>query len=288
MIHSMTAFARRDSETAEGALVWELRSVNHRFLEVSLRLPENLRGLESLARERIAARLQRGKVDGHLRFQTAPQEAAGLVLNRALVERLIGMSRAVDNMLLNPAPLNAFDILRWPGVLEAEEADLEPVQAAALALLEKTVEELAAARAREGEKLARIIAQRCDAMAALVQRVRGRLPEISQRLRERLIARFAELKAELDPVRLEQEMVILAQKMDVDEEMERLASHLDEVRRTLLQGGPAGRRLDFLMQELNREASTLGAKSADVETTRASMDMKVLIEQMREQVQNIE
>ncbi len=288
MIRSMTAFARQEQNTEWGALAWELRSINHRFLEASIRLPEELRGLEPQVRERVALRLHRGKVECHLRFQSASQTPAELVLNKEFVSRLVQASREVDRLLYSSAPVNSLDILRWPGALQAVETDLEPVCAAALLLLDETLASLAEARAREGARLQVMLEQRCDALSALVTQVRARLPEIRARFRERLANRLAEIKAELDPARLEQEMALLAQKIDVDEEMERLGSHVEEMRRTLNQSEPVGRRLDFLMQEFNRETNTLGSKSADIETTRASVEMKVLIEQMREQIQNIE
>ncbi|MBI2779157.1 MAG: YicC family protein [Gammaproteobacteria bacterium] len=288
MIRSMTAFARQERSTEWGTLAWELRSINHRFLELSIRLPEDLRGLEPQTREHVALRLNRGKVECHLRFQPASLAPIELVLNKEFVSRLVQTSREVDRLLYSSAPVNSLDILRWPGALQAVEIDLGPVCEAALLLLDETLDSLAEARAREGARLKVVLEQRCDALSALVTQVRARLPEIRARFRERLASRLAEIKAELDPARLEQEMALLAQKIDVDEEMERLGSHVEEMRRTLNQNEPVGRRLDFLMQELNREANTLGSKSADIETTRASMEMKVLIEQMREQIQNIE
>jgi uncharacterized protein (TIGR00255 family) len=288
MIHSMTAFARREGETPWGVLVWELRTVNHRYLEISPRLPEDFRVLESQMRDRISAALQRGKVDCQLRFQSLAQQSPDFALNKELISRLVTATAEVDRMLDQPAAVNALDILRWPGVIQAPQPDYEQLAAAALKILDEALAELSATRAREGAKLKELILQRCQGVAAQAAAAGQRLPEVRARLREKLTARLAEVKAELDPMRIEQEMVLLAQRLDVEEELDRLAAHLAEVKRILNQPGPAGRRLDFLMQELHREANTLGSKSGDVETTRASMEMKVLIEQMREQVQNIE
>ncbi|MEW6352801.1 MAG: YicC/YloC family endoribonuclease [Pseudomonadota bacterium] len=293
MIRSMTAFARQHRQTQGGGLCWELRSVNHRFLEISLRLPDELHALELAVRERIAASLKRGKVECQLRFE--PTSAAlidpagvGLGVNLELVKHLVRAAREVGDLLDDAAPLNALEILRWPGVLKTANRGAEQLATEAMALLEDALGELIEARVREGAKMAAAIEQRCAAMLAIVEQVRLQLPSILAQLRARLTGRFAELNAEIDPTRLEQEMLILIQKMDVDEELERLAMHIQEVGRVLHEREPVGRRLDFLMQELNREANTLGAKSVDQETTRASIELKVLIEQVREQIQNIE
>ena len=288
MIHSMTAFARREGETPWGTLTWELRTVNHRYLEISPRLPEDLRVLDTQVRERISNALQRGKVECQLRFQSSAQQSPDFALNKELIARLVAATAEVDKMLDQPASVNALDILRWPGVIQAPQPDHEQMAAIALRILDEALAELIATRAREGDKLKDLILQRCDGVAAQTTIAAQRLPEVRDRLREKLQTRLTELKAELDPMRVEQEMVLLTHRLDVEEELDRLMAHLAEVQRVLGQSGPAGRRLDFLMQELNREANTLGSKSADVETSRASMEMKVLIEQMREQVQNIE
>jgi uncharacterized protein (TIGR00255 family) len=288
MIHSMTAFARREGETPWGVLTWELRTVNHRYLEISPRLPEDFRVLESQVRDRINAVLQRGKVECQLRFQSLAQQSPDFALNKELISRLVVATAEVDRMLDQPAAVNALEILRWPGVIQAPQPDHEQMAVVALSILDEALAELAATRAREGAKLKDLILQRCEGVAAQAAIAAQRLPEVRVRLREKLLARLAEVKAELEPMRVEQEMVLLGQRLDVEEELDRLAAHLAEVRRILGQAGPAGRRLDFLMQELHREANTLGSKSGDVETTRASMEMKVFIEQMREQVQNIE
>jgi len=288
MIRSMTAFARREREAEWGTLSIELRSVNHRYLEVSPRLPEDFRVLESKIRERITGALSRGKVDCNLRYHAAGAYAGELSINRELASQLAHLSREVDGLLYNAAPVNSFDVLRWPGVMEVSSADLGPVHEQALSLLDEALSEMRESREREGANLKAIIEQRCNAIEDTLPEVRKRLPEILQRLRERLQKRVEEVQADLEPGRLEQEVAMMAQKIDVDEELDRLESHLAEVRRVLERDEPVGRRLDFLMQELNREANTLASKSVDTETTRAAVELKVLIEQMREQIQNIE
>ncbi|MEJ2508126.1 MAG: YicC family protein [Gammaproteobacteria bacterium] len=288
----MTAFTRKEDDGSWGHLTLELRSVNHRYLETTLRLPEELRALEPRLRERIGERLGRGKVDCNMRYEAPQLQAGEVVVNKEFAQGLAHASREVDSMLYNPAPVSSMDVLKWPGVLQTPAPDLEKLAGAVIALLDSALEDLVATREREGDKLKGLIEQRCDAVAEVAARVRQALPAIQQRLRERLLARLSEIGSEVgtepDSGRLEQEMVYLAQRMDVDEELDRLETHLEEVRRVLGEEQPVGRRLDFLMQELNREANTLGSKSADAETTRASVDLKVLIEQMREQVQNIE
>ncbi len=288
MIRSMTAFARRETSTEEGDLVWEIRSVNHRFSEVSPRLPEDLRSLEPAVRARITARIKRGKVDATLRFQPRAAADQPLEIDRGLATKLAQVSREIDGLVYNPAPINAFDILRWPGVLVAPQRDLERLAEAALALLDETLDELLASREREGAQLKAMIEQRCQAMAEQVAALRAHLPALQASLHERLRASVAALGEELDAERLAQEVALLAAKADVAEELDRIDTHLKEVQRVLEQDEPVGRRLDFLMQELHREANTLGAKAADSELSRASVELKVLIEQMREQVQNIE
>jgi uncharacterized protein (TIGR00255 family) len=288
MILSMTAFARREAASAAGALAWELRTVNSRYLETGLRLPDELRGLEMRARELIGARLARGKVDGTLRFVPAAAGAAALELDDAALARLLEAAAAVQHEAGGAAPLRVIDCLRWPGVVRATALDLEGASAAALALLADALEELVAMRAREGERLAALLRQRLDAIERIVAEVRAVLPETTAAYRERLRARLAELRQELDPNRLEQEIVLFANRSDVAEELDRLGAHLAEARRALAGGGQVGRRLDFLMQEFNREANTLASKAAELRVTNAALELKVLIEQMREQVQNLE
>jgi len=288
VIRSMTAFAREERRDQLGDLVWEIRSVNHRFLEVHVRLPDDFRVLETAVRERTAARLSRGKVECTLRFRPVAGSLAAVQLNRPLAERLVATARELSDLLPGSPDPSAFEVLRWPGVIETDTQDLTPTQAAATELLEQALESLSAARAREGSRLADLTAQRCEALRGWVAKARERMPLVIEGLRGRLQARLAEVAGQLDPLRVEQEMVLLAQRLDVDEEMDRLTTHLAEVERVLKRPEPAGRRLDFLMQELNREANTLSSKSADAELTSIAVEMKVLIEQMREQVQNIE
>jgi uncharacterized protein (TIGR00255 family) len=288
VIRSMTAFAREERRDEHGELVWEVRSVNHRYLEVFVRLPDEFRVLETTVRERVATRLGRGKVECMLRYRPAPAALAAVQVNRALAERVIAAARSLADLLPDSRDPSAFDVLRWPGVLETEVTDLSPAQAAATELLDRTLESLGEARGREGGRLGELIAQRCAGLHVLVGRARERMPVVLDGVRGRLRARLAEVADQLDPMRIEQEMALLAQRLDVDEEMDRLTTHLGEVERALRRPEPAGRRLDFLMQELNREANTLSSKSADAELTSIGVEMKVLIEQMREQIQNIE
>ncbi|SDW56160.1 YicC/YloC family endoribonuclease [Thiocapsa roseopersicina] len=288
MIKSMTAFARELRTGDFGELTWELRAVNHRYLEPHLRLPEELRALETSVRTRLAARVQRGKLDCNLRYVPAVGLTGSLRVNRAFVEQLLAAGQEVGSIIGRGVEPSPFELLRWPGVLQEQDRDLDEVTAAALDLLETAIDTLLATREREGERLERLLVDRCDRLQESVVRVRARMPEVMTSVRRRLADRLAELRAELDPARLEQEMALVAARLDVDEEMDRLEAHVAEVRDVLKRREPVGRRLDFLMQELNREANTLGSKSADVEVTREAVEMKVLIEQMREQVQNLE
>lgn len=289
MPRSMTAFARREVRADWGKLTWELRSVNHRYLEVSPRLPEDLRGLESQVRERVSASVGRGKIDCVLRLRLEPgATATSIRLNRKFAEQLRGTYHELRELWGSAGDADLSQLLRWPGVIEETEMDVTPVAEAALKALDDCLSELVASREREGEKLTAMILERCDAIDALLAGVRQELPAIHAALRERVLNRIQELGVEVEAGRLEQELAVLAQKMDAAEEIDRLGAHVEEARRTLTLDVPVGRRLDFLMQELNREANTLGAKSSDLETSKAGVELKVLIEQMREQVQNIE
>ena len=287
MIRSMTAFARQEHEADWGVLTWELRSVNHRYLEVSLRLPDELRSLETAVRERASRRLGRGKLDCNLRYKPTQRRAA-LALDAQALDQTLAACEQIRSQLPDAAAINPLDLLRWPGVIQEESADLAPLAEAALTLFDQALNELVATRDREGEQIHEILRTRLDAMEPLVASARARLPEVLARIRDKLRLRVQELTANPDPDRLEQELAYLAQKMDVDEELDRLTGHIAEVRRVFKLAEPVGRRLDFLMQEFNREANTLGSKSADSETTKVSVELKVLIEQMREQVQNVE
>jgi len=289
MIRSMTGFARRERQGPWGTLTCELRSVNHRYLELSLRLPEDLRGLENDARQLVSGALRRGKVDAGVYLRGSPASGGALDLNRALIDQLVAGAGEVKAIAGGTAgTLDPLDVLRWPGVIRDVERDVTPIATAAMELLRDTVADLNDARAREGARIRDMLAQRCEALRESVATVRARLPDVAARIRARVLERVAQLGTTVDSERLEQEIALLAYKMDVEEELDRLGSHLTETLQVLDSKEPAGRRLDFLMQEFNREANTLSSKSQDTETTRAAVDMKVLIEQMREQVQNVE
>ncbi|SFI07555.1 TIGR00255 family protein [Pseudomonas guineae] len=287
MIHSMTAFARAEQPGANGTLSWELRSVNHRYLEPHLRLPEAFRDLEGAVREALRNGLSRGKVECTLRFS---DDNAGKALQVDLerAAQLVAAAESIAGLIKQPAALNPLEVLGWPGVLVADAADPQALNKTALALFTQALDELKQGRLREGAELAKLLNERLDSIAAEVVALRELVPQMLAAQRQKILDRCAEMQADLDPQRLEQELVMLAQKSDVAEELDRLVTHVSEVRRVLKSGGAAGRRLDFLMQELNREANTLGSKAFDTRSTQASVNLKVLIEQMREQVQNIE
>lgn len=288
MIASMTAFERKEYTGDWGHAIWEIRSVNHRYLEITARLPEDLRILTTPVRERVAQHVKRGKVDCTLRLDATSSTLKDLTINTDLVKKIVNAGREVEKLIDNATPVNPLDFLRWPGVLDAGTPDPDTVRTPLLELLDATLELLVETRQREGAKLQALIQERCDMAKDVVTHVRERLPAIMNRLKERLQSRAQELSSELSAERLEQEMLLLAQKLDVAEELDRLDAHLSEVSRVLSESNPVGRRLDFLMQEMNREANTLGAKAAHIDCTNASVELKVLIEQMREQVQNIE
>jgi uncharacterized protein (TIGR00255 family) len=291
MIRSMTAYANAEDNAPQGWLAWELRAVNHRFLEAAVRLPEDLRALEPAVRERIAARVSRGKVDAGLRYRP-PAAAAELLLDRHTAERLALVARELKSQF----PRLATDfagLLDWPGLLVKPEVDQAGLAQVALALVERALDDLVAGRQREGATLAVGLRERLDGVERIVAELRKALPDVRAALRAKLEARIADLahadgNRGFDHGRLEQELVLYLARIDVDEELDRLDAHVAEARRVLTLDEPVGRRLDFLMQEFNREANTLGSKAADDRTTRAAVDLKVLIEQMREQVQNIE
>ena len=287
MVHSMTAFARVEGAGAHGTLSWELRSVNHRYLEPHLRLPDAFRDLEGAVREALRQGLSRGKVECTLRFAEENTDKR-LQVDSQRAQQLISAAEEVAALIQQPAPLNPLEVLAWPGVLVADAADPQALNAAALDLFNQALSELKNGRGREGTELAKLLNERLDAISAEVVALRELVPQMLANQRQKIECRFAEMQAELDPQRLEQELVLLAQKSDVAEELDRLSTHVGEVRRVLKAGGAAGRRLDFLMQELNREANTLGSKAFDPRSTQAAVNLKVLIEQMREQVQNIE
>ncbi|PJK12917.1 YicC family protein [Lysobacteraceae bacterium NML07-0707] len=282
----MTAFASAEIQTDAGRISCELRAVNHRFLDISLRLPEELRVLEPLIREKIAARLSRGKLDVVFRLVKS-SDGDALQLDEAFLARLSETALTLSDKLPG-LRTDLASILQMPGVLQARDTDMEKLHADALALLSTALDDFIAAREREGAKLADVIAERGDAVAAIAAQVRSLVPVIREAQRAKLSARMAEFADTLEPGRLEQELVLWLQKLDVDEELDRLDSHVAELRRVLKQREPVGRRLDFLLQEFNREANTLGSKSVDSRTSNAAIELKVLIDQIREQVQNLE
>ncbi|MCG7562767.1 MULTISPECIES: YicC/YloC family endoribonuclease [Pseudoalteromonas] len=286
MIHSMTAYARKEIKGDWGTGVWEIRSVNQRYLETFIRAPEQFRGLEPVIRERLRKHLQRGKVEVFLKFTANPAHVGQLSINETLSKQLIENAKWVQSH--SGGEINPTDILRWPGVMEAEEVDLDTVNSELLKGFDALVEEFKAARASEGNNLETMITTRLDGILEQVAVVEGHMPEVAKWQREKLTAKLEELKAEIDESRLEQELIYLAQKQDVAEELDRLKSHVKETHKILKKGGACGRRLDFMMQEFNRESNTLASKSINTEITNAAVELKVLIEQMREQIQNIE
>ncbi|PWW14240.1 MULTISPECIES: YicC/YloC family endoribonuclease [Pseudidiomarina] len=287
MIQSMTGYARHELKAEWGTATWEMRSVNQRFLETYFRLPEQIRSLENSLRDRLRKQLQRGKVECNLRLHIEQKAEGGLSLNEDLARSVISSANWVANQS-SSAQLNPLDVLRWPGVVAQQEEDMDAIQADVLGAFDACLVEFIDNRGSEGKALERMIEERLEGISTQVTFVRGRMPEVLQWQRDKLLARFEEARVELDPTRLEAEMVMLAQKVDVAEELDRLNAHVVETRKILRKGGACGRRLDFMMQEFNREANTLGSKSINADITAAAVELKVLIEQMREQIQNIE
>ena len=287
MIYSMTAFARQEIKQDWGTAVWEIRSVNQRYLETYFRLPENFRGLENNLREKLRTRLTRGKIECSLRIESA-QQIGQLQLNQALAQQVLQSLQWLKSENANEGEINLTDVLRYPGVVEAPQQDLDRISLDLLSGFDALLDEFIAMRAREGEKLQDIIGQRLTAIEAEATKVRAQMPQILQWQRERLLQRFEEGQVQLEPQRLEQEMILLAQRVDVAEELDRLQMHVKETQRILNKGGAVGRKLDFMMQELNRESNTLASKSINADVTASAVELKVLIEQMREQIQNLE
>jgi uncharacterized protein (TIGR00255 family) len=287
MIYSMTGYAAAARELEYGTLNLELRSVNHRYLDIQFRMTEELRGLESSLREAIGKRISRGKVDFRMGFTSRPGSAA-LHADEGLVRQLAALNGRVKALLPDARDMSVAEILQWPGVMAQNAVPQEKLHEAALALVNGTLEEFNASRGREGEKLKALLLERGAKMGGLVKEAGPHIPSILAAYREKLAAALKEAGANPEEDRLRQELTLFAQRIDVDEEMSRLQTHLSEVRRVLDAGGAAGKRLDFLMQELNREANTLASKSVASDVTRIAVELKVLIEQMREQVQNIE
>lgn len=288
MTKSMTAFSRSSDEQDWGSLVWEIRSVNHRFLDVVIKLPEELRSLENTLRARLAESIKRGKIECNLRYRTGNVQHAELNVNETAVSAVLKACHDISQTLHQPSEINVFEVLKWPGVIEESEADVKPVLDAAKVLFDAALAELTDARESEGLRLQQMIEERCTTMNEIVTSERKRRPQLLLQTREKLVKRVEELSNNFDKDRFEQELAYIIQKMDVDEEIDRMGSHFVEIEKVLKLNEPIGRRLDFISQELNREANTLGSKSTDIQTTQASVELKVLIEQMREQVQNIE
>lgn len=286
MIHSMTGYARKEFKGDWGTAVWEIRSVNQRYLETYLRLPEQLRGLEPILRERFRKHLERGKVECNLRFESQTN-AGQLQVNEALAEQLIDNALWVIDRA-GQGQLNPLDVLRWPGVMAAPEQDMDELNTRLLAGFDEVLGLFIESRQSEGDKLKALIEQRLEGIQVEVTKVRALMPQILDWQRQRLVDRLAEAKLELESTRVEQEIILLAQRIDVAEELDRLGMHITETYKILKKGGACGRRLDFMMQEFNRESNTLGSKSINAETTQSAVELKVLIEQMREQIQNIE
>lgn len=287
MIRSMTAFADGEMCADNLTILCELRSVNHRYSDVSVKLPERLRFAEADVRRLVAEKLKRGKIECSLSYKKQTSEN-GFNINSEIVQKLLAATAGIEAMMNRPQPFSALDVLAFPGVQQETETDKEALREKIIQLLNATLDKMLETRTREGAQLAQLLEDRCQKVNQLVEAAHKRMPEVLSNLRGKLTTRVLEMVAEPNFDRLEQELVLLAQKLDVAEELDRLETHVAEVLRTLKQPEPTGRRLDFLMQEMNREANTLGSKSADREMTQISIDLKVLIEQMREQIQNIE
>ena len=286
MLNSMTGFARQVAESSFGTLTCEIRAVNHRYLDVQFRLPDELRANELELKKLVGKTIRRGKVECSVHFRRAVEGQGQL--NKALVAELRSRVEQLNKLLPETRPIDPMDVLRWPGIVEQPEVEARPIIEAATTLLSDTLVALAEMRASEGERIDQMLGSRCDDVLQIAAGVRKRMPEVLLAVRKKQQERINKLDVVADPARLETELALIAQKLDVDEELDRLQSHVTEIRKILKEQEPVGRRLDFLMQELNREANTLGSKSADAETTSAAVDLKVLIEQMREQIQNIE
>ncbi len=288
MIRSMTGFARGEYRGQSGSLTWELRTVNHRYLDISLRLPEELRALEPEFREHITAVLRRGKVDGQLRFEPAAGVENSLELDEQRARAIASAAQRVAGYLDRPAPISGMDLLRWPGVVKEPRPDVQQVGSEALQLLDEVLSKITSMRVNEGRRIASLLNERAQLIHKVVSEIRKHIGVVNEQLHAKLRARFEELKLNVDEHRIEQELVLLLQRLDVTEELDRIDSHLAEFAGILKGGNAMGRRLDFLMQEFNREANTLGSKCQDAAITKQVVELKVLIEQMREQVQNIE
>lgn len=287
MIYSMTGFARKELKADWGTAVWEIRSVNQRYLETFYRIPENFRALEPSLRDRLRKKLQRGKVECALRISFSESNASSVNINEELAQQLIQAAKWTQANGVDGA-ISPVDVLKWPGVIATADADMDGIQKELISLFDETLKDFIASRASEGENMKALIEQRLNAINDQASKVEAQMPDILEWQKDRLRNKFTEAKMELDDTRVEQEMILLAQKSDVAEEIDRLRSHVSETQKIMSKGGAIGRRLDFMMQEFNREANTLGSKSINTDVTQAAVELKVLIEQMREQIQNIE
>ena len=288
MTISMTAFARQEAQTEWGVLIWEIRSVNHRYLETQFRLPENFRELEPPLRELLRKKLSRGKIESSLFYRNTNEDSASLKIDTELLNQLQQALAQVSQHTGAAESCNSLELLKWPGVLQTADIEYDKVKKTAFQLYQDALKQLVDMRKQEGSALAKFIEQRLASIDKVTTDIRGKIPKVLDQHKQRLISRYEELCINLDSSRIEQEMALLIQKADVEEELDRLKTHVKEVKRTLKQSGAVGRRLDFLMQELNREANTLSSKAIDTDITQAAVELKVLIEQMREQIQNIE
>jgi uncharacterized protein (TIGR00255 family) len=288
MTSSMTSFTRQQAEFDWGTLVWEIRSVNHRYLDASIRLPDVLRHLETRVRDRLRGAISRGKLEAQLKLNINQGSSRALMLNEALLDDLLRVEAELRSKLTGASALNTLELLKYPGVLQETEQNTNAIEKETLTLFEKALTSFQESREREGTEMAAVIAQRLDGIKTIVADIRRGIPDIIKRQRERLNEQVSELAVNVDPQRLEQEVVLLTQKADIHEELDRLETHIRETGRVLATNEPVGRRLDFLMQELNREANTICSKAVVTDTTLNAVELKVLIEQMREQVQNIE
>jgi uncharacterized protein (TIGR00255 family) len=288
MTHSMTAFARQESSTESYVLVWEMRSVNHRYLEINIRVPDSLRSIENSIRGAIRSNFTRGKIECHLRYQITENSSSSIKIDTQLVSNLLSATEQIKILSEETSPLGMSEILKWPGVIIDNDSDSLALESDAISLFKKTMEDLKTSRAREGKELGSFIQARSHSVLEIIAKTRELMPQILTRERNQLLEKISKLKIDVDSSRLEAEIVLLTQKADIEEELDRLHTHITEVQRVLTLKESKGRRLDFLMQELNREANTLSSKSIVIETTRSAVDLKVLIEQMREQIQNVE
>ena len=288
MIHSMTAYGRVENSEGQNSISCEIRSVNHRYSEISIRLPEELRPLEQKIRDHISGKIKRGKIECNIRIEKHNAYNEALSINQDLLKNIIEASKRINSDLSTSAPLDSLDLLRWPGVLEKSTLDVEEIGKLLFPLVNEAIDIVIDTRQREGEKIKKMLTDRCTKIKEIISNVKKQIPDILKNYRKKLTQRVQEISDELDNDRLEQELLFLSQKADIEEEIDRLNAHVDEVVRVIDQKEPIGRRLDFLMQEMNRESNTLGSKSNHIYTSNASVELKVLIEQMREQIQNIE